>query len=99
MKLMCGVDEPTRLIFFCPGCRHGHEITANGLRNSGGHTWTWNGSMSAPTFQPSLNIPGVCHSFITDGRIKFLNDCTHALVGQEVDIPDWDLLKIVGLDN
>jgi Family of unknown function (DUF6527) len=30
-----------------------------------------------------------CHSFITDGRIQFLDDCTHALAGQTVDIPDW----------
>lgn len=26
----------------------------------------------------------VCHSFITDGKIQFLNDCTHALAGQTV---------------
>lgn len=31
----------------------------------------------------------VCHSFVTDGRIQFLSDCTHALVGQTVDLPDW----------
>lgn len=26
----------------------------------------------------------------TDGRIQFLNDCTHALAGQTVDLPDWE---------
>jgi hypothetical protein len=31
----------------------------------------------------------VCHSFVTDGRIQFLSDCTHALAGQTVDLPDW----------
>jgi hypothetical protein len=31
----------------------------------------------------------VCHSFVTDGRIQFLGDCTHALAGQTVDIPEW----------
>lgn len=30
----------------------------------------------------------VCHSFVTDGRIQFLSDCTHALAGQSVDLPD-----------
>lgn len=30
----------------------------------------------------------VCHSFVTDGRIQFLSDCTHALAGQTVDLPD-----------
>lgn len=31
----------------------------------------------------------VCHSFVTDGRIQFLGDCTHALAGQTVDLPEW----------
>jgi hypothetical protein len=31
----------------------------------------------------------VCHSFIIDGRIQFLGDCTHALAGQTVDLPEW----------
>lgn len=30
----------------------------------------------------------VCHSFITDGNIQFLNDCTHHLAGQTVELPD-----------
>lgn len=32
----------------------------------------------------------VCHSFVTDGKIRFLGDCTHALKGQTVDLPDWN---------
>lgn len=34
-------------------------------------------------------VPLVCHSFVTDGHIKFLNDCTHKLAGQTVPLPDW----------
>lgn len=34
--------------------------------------------------------PIVCHSFVTDGRIQFLSDCTHALAGQTVDLPEFD---------
>lgn len=30
-----------------------------------------------------------CHSFVTDGRIQFLNDSTHALAGQTVPLPEW----------
>ena len=26
----------------------------------------------------------VCHSFVRDGKIEFLSDCTHALAGQTV---------------
>lgn len=28
----------------------------------------------------------VCHSFVTDGRIQYLSDCTHRLAGQTVDL-------------
>lgn len=31
----------------------------------------------------------VCHSFVTDGRIQFLGDCTHPLAGQTVDLPPF----------
>lgn len=38
-------------------------------------------------------VPYVCHSFIgcngaQPGQIIFLGDCTHALAGQTVDLPD-----------
>lgn len=29
-----------------------------------------------------------CHSFVTDGKIQFLSDCSHELAGQTVDLPD-----------
>ena len=64
-------------------------------------TWTWNGSYEAPTFNPSLLIecegdveyggnipPSVCHLYVTDGKIHYLNDCTHALKGQTVEMRD-----------
>lgn len=34
--------------------------------------------------------PLLCHSFVTNGRIQFLGDCTHALAGQTVDLPDFE---------
>jgi hypothetical protein len=35
------------------------------------------------------SAPTVCHSFVTDGMIAFLGDCTHRLVGQTVELADW----------
>lgn len=32
--------------------------------------------------------PHVCHSFVRDGRIEFLSDCTHALAGQTVELSE-----------
>jgi hypothetical protein len=56
-------------------------------KNDGGECWC--------TFKERFGRePGfkckVCHSFVTDGKIQFLNDCTHALAGQMVDLPDLE---------
>jgi hypothetical protein len=31
----------------------------------------------------------VCHSFVVDGKMQFLGDCTHELAGLTVDIPPF----------
>lgn len=92
-----GADN--RLTWWCPGCRHAHSI-AHGA--GAGPRWGWNGNAVRPTFTPSVLVryegtdagkdgapPAVCHSFVVDGRMQFLSDCTHALAGQTVPIPDW----------
>jgi hypothetical protein len=85
------------LTFNCPGCRRQHHIQTG---SDFGPNWSWNGSKVAPTFSPSVLVtypgidagrdgapPAVCHSFITDGVIQFLGDCTHHLAGQTVALP------------
>ena len=32
----------------------------------------------------------ICHSYVRDGRIEFLPDCTHALTGQTVELQEID---------
>ncbi|TGD82861.1 DUF6527 family protein [Hymenobacter wooponensis] len=32
----------------------------------------------------------ICHSFVRDGQIQFLSDCTHALAGQTVPLQPYD---------
>jgi hypothetical protein len=91
--LACTEDDPHYLWFECPGCKHIHGIhvgPGEGVR------WTWNGSIDAPTFQPSLLVSWrfkssdeICHSFITDGMIQYLGDCTHELANQTVPIAAW----------
>lgn len=49
----------------------------------------YNAEQVANGGQPTSFKCGVCHSFVTDGRIQFLGDCTHELAGQTVDLPDW----------
>lgn len=31
----------------------------------------------------------VCHSFITDGKIQYLSDCTHALAGKTIELSEF----------
>ena len=31
-----------------------------------------------------------CHSFVNNGKIQFLNDCSHSLAGQTVELPDFE---------
>lgn len=80
--------------FRCPGCKSRHMVWT---KNEGYNhpTWQWNGSTEKPTFTPSLKVTAsypegmhICHSFITDGKIQYLSDCTHELAGQMIELPD-----------
>jgi hypothetical protein len=74
--------------FFCPACDEVHAF--NG-------TWDFNQDFECPTISPSLRVTGnrdevgrfICHSFISDGTIEFLKDCTHDMAGKVVDLPDF----------
>lgn len=77
-------------MIFCPGCQCGHRFQVEGTPR-----WDFNGDMEGPTFSPSYLVqwdaghPPVhhqCHSFVRDGQIQFLSDCTHALAGQTVPL-------------
>lgn len=75
--------------FRCPGCMWPHLIRVG---EGDGPRWNWNGSTTKPTLSPSILSTGGpdvprCHSFIKDGRIEFLSDCSHALAGKTVDLP------------
>lgn len=85
------------LLFWCPGCDMAHQVRVG---EGPSPRWLWNGSADRPTFQPSVLVrydgadagvagapPAVCHSFVVDGAIQFLGDCTHALAGQTVPLP------------
>jgi hypothetical protein len=86
---------------WCPGCGGGHEI-AVGEKNSSGAEWQFNNNLASPSFSPSINIRSgryadpnytggggrICHYFITDGKIIYCSDTTHALSGKTVDLPD-----------
>lgn len=98
-RLKKSSDNINRFVFWCPGCDSAHQID---------NTWGFNDDLNHPTFSPSYltkwregknREQRKCHSFITDGNIRFLGDCTHELAGQTVEIPEWDRQDWGGLDT
>lgn len=78
-------------MIMCPACGNGHLFYTN-------HTnpkcnWTFDGNMERPTFSPSMLVyqsgsQSRCHSFVRNGQIQFLSDCTHNMANQTVELPE-----------
>lgn len=75
------VDKPT----FSPSIlvRSGHFVNPE-------HCWCkFNEKRIAEGKEPVSFKCRRCHSYVTDGNIQFLSDCTHILVGQTVALPEY----------
>jgi hypothetical protein len=91
MKMLDG-----QRMIMCPGCRVNHLLDDR---------WKFNNNFEKPTFEGSLLVKfkwGIerkeflCHSYIKDGNIQFLNDTNHELSGQTVELPTidkWDSME------
>jgi len=78
-------------LFVCPGCNCEHAFD---------NRWSFNQDFEKPTISPSFKqvgflgfdneepTYGTCHSFIKNGMIQYLGDCTHKLKGQTVELKD-----------
>lgn len=91
--VQCEASEATHLMLNLPGPT-GHlviPVIQHGTRRET-PCWTWNGNIESPTLKPSvLSKMGrdgsvVCHSWINDGKVQFLADCTHEFKGQTLDL-------------
>lgn len=94
----CALDRPGSVL--AGGVVLPTDWTPPGYERSphmGTAVWGFNGNLDHPTFTPSVLSTSNwgpeqrevrCHSFVTGGRIEFLADCTHALAGQTVDLPE-----------
>jgi len=80
--------------FKCPGCKHLHVFWTKPFDTQ--QIWDYNHNPKSPTFSPSLlntcdnpqskEVIKRCHLFVNNGQIQFLNDCTHELAGQTVEM-------------
>lgn len=83
-------------MFMCPGCKEHHVVNTKVPDGRSEPCWAFNNDVEKPTISPSVLTGSVnftsrrCHSFIMDGKIRFLDDCFHELKGQTVELPDFD---------
>lgn len=91
-----GEEKRIGYVFFCLGCDRHHRIPTQDANDGQRCFWDFNGNMDKPTFTPSIFVHGKgasevgheCHSFVTDGKIQYLGDCTHHLAGQTIELPE-----------
>jgi hypothetical protein len=95
--------DPGKYYFFCPGCAEYHSVSTT-RPNANGTVFRISGTLQLPTVTPMINRSiekfnsskhannpaHVCNSFIVEGKIRFLENCTHALAGRQVDLPNVD---------
>jgi hypothetical protein len=93
------------LLFYCVGCKEWHGVNSTWVFNGDFNKPTFSPSILVSGTQPVTDEeydllmagkhveprPTICHSFIADGKIQYLNDCTHRLAGQTVELLDEDL--------
>lgn len=86
------------IVFWCPGCNDPHIFYLPRWQYNGDPdcpTFTPSllnrtGRAVDPTHEPAPDDPPeICHLFLTDGKLHYCSDSTHALAGQVVDLPDY----------
>lgn len=92
----------TGIAHWCPACKETHHFktdevhpcwTFNGNIESPSFApsmlirWGKYAGHAGPGEEYEDN--GICHYILTAGVINFCGDCTHAMAGQSVPLPDW----------
>lgn len=91
-------------MFWCPGCDEAHVIGPSWTFNGNFDRPTFQPSVLVTGVQKITDAeyekvmagekieprPLRCHSFVTDGQIHFLSDCTHASAGQTIALRAFD---------
>lgn len=100
MKLKPDPRTAGAYMFYCPACHIYHSLHID-IPAENGAQWRWNYNMDKPTVRPSYRYEtgayadprwsgadGVrCCGLITDGRIQYSGESSHALSGYTVELP------------
>jgi len=86
--------------YFCKGCDRMHHVDTKWDINFDTNTISpsvlvkyrhpkgYSNDNPAPLGYDGEYVEDVCHSFVRDGNIEYLTDCTHNLAGQTVELED-----------
>jgi hypothetical protein len=97
VTIICPACREIELALGYTGIAGEHEVPFTGDTRPGAAGWHFNGDLERPTLSPSLNRTCeyggdpkklICHSFVRNGQIQYLGDCTHRFAGQTVDLPE-----------
>lgn len=90
------VKDSSMAIFYCAGCGEHHQIDISNWEFNGDFekptfspsylTWLEPNPNADPEYGLKFRDGMRCHSFIKDGNIEYLSDCTHKLAGQTVKL-------------
>lgn len=86
-------EHTEQYYFECPACGIIHAFDVVNDYRAPGDVWQFNGDVNNPTFSPSLlvlsdNSKYRCHSFVRNGNIEFLSDCSHEYAGKTIELKD-----------
>lgn len=87
----CEPSEATHVWLRFPSPIEYHLIPIRGKANTLSDTWEWNQDTENPTLKPSILArtgEHTCHTYLTEGKVKFLNDCTHENAGKTMEALD-----------
>jgi hypothetical protein len=83
-KVPIGNKEEYQWHIYCLGCKQVHALSPA--------VHHFNYDTERPTFSPSLlqdwDPKKICHSYIFEGYIRYLSDCSHDLRNKTVELPE-----------
>lgn len=83
-----------KLVWWCPACETYHGGFVDGQNRP---VWGFDGNFESPTFTPSFLVKmpradkvNICHTFVKNGQIQYLNDSTHSMAGKTIPMVNID---------
>ena len=91
-------SSPLQLVYpglfahWCPGCGCAHMLEISSIQ-ADERRLGFDGDVRCPSFEPDIvrvdRNGKFCRYSIKAGRVRYDRECTHALAGKTIDLPDF----------